>query len=170
MVNVNKCFGHPDSKRYCARCRYLKSCRYYQSTESSVDSHLGMVNYGVLADWYEGAADCEHIPGCGEPETGKREFTVMIGEFFRYMLELDDYTLALISELITPGDPDRHSGTIAALAGLRHTSRQALHRKICRIIGAHPELAEFFRLLLRRLSRCRLPRRTTAKQPEQATA
>ena len=161
MVNVNKCFGNPDSKRYCARCRYLKSCRYYRTTEPRMESHLGLVNYGVLAEWNEDVADFDHIPGT-EEEHESTEISARLGEFFRYLLELDDYTLSLIAELITPGDPEHHRETIAALARLRNTSRQALHRTLQHLISRRPELADFFRLVLRKIVRSRGGKRSPA--------
>ena len=79
----------------------------------------------------------------------------MLGRFFRFLLELDDYTIGIISEVITPADPERKSCSVSALSKLHGCSRQAMHRKILDIIARRPELALLLKSTMSKLSRGR---------------
>lgn len=77
----------------------------------------------------------------------------MLGEFFRYLLSLDEYTLGLICQVVAPTGSEPVS--VKTLSMLRGTSRQAVHRKILTVIGEHPELSQFFSPLIRKISSAR---------------
>lgn len=77
----------------------------------------------------------------------------MLGKFFRYLLELDQYTLGMICQVIDPDSPKEVS--VSSIAAERGCSRQAVHQKILGIIGAHPELALLFGPVMRKVSAAR---------------
>ena len=77
-----------------------------------------------------------------------------LARFFRYLLELDDYTLGIISRMVTRWHNEEPLG-INELSQEHGCSRQAMHRKIMSIIGQHPELSSMLTMLLPKLSRSR---------------
>lgn len=81
------------------------------------------------------------------------QLITMLGKFFRYLLELDEYTLGLICQVVAP--TDGKESTVKTLSRIRGCSRQAIHRKILSIIGEKPELSGFFAPLMKRISSAR---------------
>ncbi len=171
MVNFGKCFGKPGSMGFCCRCRYRESCQLYADTETDVNSHLGIVNYDEIADFREDAAVCDpEIEEQEQEEEGERseELLSRMAEFFRYLLDLDNYTLALISKMIAPGEADRRVEFIADLN--RGVSRHATYKNLFRIVQKHPELACLFRGVCGKIARARTEYEAKAqKKQEQKT-
>lgn len=96
---------------------------------------------------YETDNDFAAIPeysslSAGEKKALKLMIIAMMGKFFRYLLDLDRYTLGMICEVIDPASAGEVS--VNSLSLKRGCSRQAVHQKILSIIGAHPELAVLF--------------------------
>ncbi|MBR2345365.1 MAG: hypothetical protein IKA71_06225 [Lentisphaeria bacterium] len=150
-----ECFGNfTQGSPACKSCDYVLSCRYCQRTGEPSDRREHLVSFEAVQDFMD-FADNDHIPGeenCSESETS--EIISALSSFFRYLLDLDTYTLAIIAEVIKPQEPGVHC-TIPYLSRLRGCSRQAMHRKMMKIIGAHPELSALFRNTLYKLSDAR---------------
>jgi hypothetical protein len=151
MNDAPRCYGKfPNGETPCAKCDYFDSCRYYAATAKSVDCRRHTVSFEaaqhIIADI---PADCR-MPG-EEDDTPPQQLIPALGKFFRYLLELDEYTLGLIRELIAPSYPDG-KGSVSRLAELHGCSRQAVHRKMLSIIGTHPELSALFLLATGKLS------------------
>ena len=154
--NKIKCYGQYASRPLCKRCDYRKSCEYY--TKSSVPSprpRQEKVSYESIADWHMETADTSSIPGCGGEDGNEAVPLSMLGDFFRYLLNLDKYTLELLKAIFDDQRDEDDVPSVAELASRRGCSRQAVHRKILDIIHEHPELSRLFSLTLRHLPRDR---------------
>jgi hypothetical protein len=88
------------------------------------------------------------------PAVKEPEIIDALAYFFRYLLDLDDYTLGIIGRMITRWHREE-ALTIGELSDEHGCSRQAMHRKILSIIGEHPELSALLSTLLPKLSRSR---------------
>ena len=149
------CYGHPGSRgSFCVDCCYRQSCSFFAATAKSVESRSKLASYEELQNWMPEAADFEHIPGESR-ETGRHSgFISMLGQFFRYLISLDDYTVGIICEVIN-SDSKNHPCTVAELGKLHGCSRQAMHRKILDIIAGKPELSSLLQGTMYKLSRGR---------------
>lgn len=137
----------------CRQCEYRLSCRYYKVSGKHVESRDHFVSFEAAQEVRE-CADFDHIPGCERETDRSQEMISALGRFFRYMLDLDGYTLGIIAEVVSPSVPGTHC-TVHHLGDLHGCSRQAMHRKLMKIIGARPELAGLFRNTLYKLSEAR---------------
>jgi hypothetical protein len=146
--------------------------------------HSGMISFEEVAPWLLEIADVIHIPGIDggaeDDEKNKRSSakkrsvyrggssgsssTLLpldpdlagLGEFLRFLLSLDDYTMGILAEVISPGNECPGGGrTIADLARLHKCSRQAMHRKTLASVRRYPELAGVLSLVLRKIGRSR---------------
>lgn len=147
------CFGNPDrnSKR-CIKCEYRQSCSYCAATESSVDSRSKLTCYEEIQSWLPECADFDHIPGEFEEDPPATDLIPMLSRFFRFLLELDDYTVGIISEIIAPKERSVKRCTISYLGKMHGCSRQAMHRKILDIIARRPELTTLLQSTMYKLS------------------
>ena len=147
------CFGNPDrnSKR-CIKCEYRQSCSYCAATESSVDSRSKLTCFEEIQSWLPECADFDHIPGEFEEDSTATDLIPMLSRFFRFLLELDDYTVGIISEIIAPGERPVKRCTVSHLGKLHGCSRQAMHRKILDIIASRPELTTLLKSTMYKLS------------------
>ena len=155
-----KCYGSDGHGKFpvCAACEYYSSCRYYAATAAQVESRSHLASFDEVQEWLTDAADYDHIPGEQEEISRRQEkscFISMLGRFFRFLLELDDYTIGIICEVISPHDPERKSCSVTALSKLHGCSRQAMHRKILDIIAHRPELALLLKSTMYKLTRSR---------------
>ncbi len=149
-----KCFGKfVIGSANCRKCEYLLSCRYYKMTGKKMDAREHIVSFDAAQELCE-CADFDHIPGNEEPFDFNREIILALSRFFRYMLELDEYSIGIIAEVVSPENKGVHC-TVPYLSRIHGCSRQAMHRKLMKIIGAHPELAGLFRNTLYKLSDAR---------------
>ena len=98
-------------------------------------------------------SNSKELESSGKSFRDKEKLIPMLGEFFRYLLSLDEYTLGLICQVVSPAGSEPVS--VKSLSMLRGTSRQAVHRKILTVIGEPPELSQFFMPLIRRISSAR---------------
>ena len=152
-----KCYGSDGHGKFsrCTECEYYSSCGYYAATAALVESRSHLASFEEVQSWLTDAADYDHIPGEQE-EIARRQdnnhLISMLGRFFRFLLELDDYTIGIISEVITPADPERKSCSVSALSKLHGCSRQAMHRKILDIIARRPELTSLLQSTMYKLS------------------
>ncbi len=154
-MNNPDCYGKfPNGTAPCAKCDYFDSCRYYAATAKMVnrrEKHL--VSFEKAAFMIPAEADFDHIPGEEVPGE-KEELIGLLGQFFRYLIGLDDYTLAMICGVIA-GEKENQPCTVSVLSRQLGCSRQAVHRKILAVIAGHPELSGFFSRVMTRLSRAR---------------
>ena len=141
-------FTHHNGK--CRQCRYHLSCRYYTGTEKKLHHREHIVSFEAAQELLE-CADCDHIPGEEPQENRSSELISALSRFFRYLLDLDDYSIGIIAEVVSPSEKKRHC-TIPYLSKVRGCSRQAMHGKVLRLISEHPELAALFRKTLYKLS------------------
>ena len=148
------CYGkYTHNNDNCRRCQYYLSCRYYTGTEKKFRHREHIVSFEAAQEMLE-CADCDHIPGTENPVSRSSEMISALGRFFRYLLDLDDYSIGIIAEVVAPGDKNKHC-TIPYLSKIRGCSRQAMHGKVLRLISEHPELAALFRDTLYKLSGAR---------------
>ena len=159
------CYGkNPGSRIYCRECEFFESCNYYARSRAKMESRLNMVSFEHIQNWSEIAADHQHIPGCDPdefdtdiappvpvPETDIHD----MAEFLRFILELDDYTLGILSQIIVPGADNIRHCSISELARLHQCTRQAMHRKILRAARHNPELGKLLQMTFRKISRSR---------------
>jgi len=152
-----ECFSHCRHDDDCRECEFFASCACLSAPESRADHHLGMVSFESLDGWSRYAATSD-TPGEPEEPEESPELPVELlplAEFCRYIFSLDDYTLGILAEIIVPGNGAERSCSVADLARLHRCSRQAIHRKMLSSVRRHPELAEVFRLTLRKIGRSR---------------
>lgn len=154
-VKGYECYGAWGSRESCRLCRYRASCRYYTNNPLN-DRRKGCesVDFEEVSGWLEETADYSDIPGEHESD-GKEELIGVekLAIFFRYLLNLDRYTLALLKQLFSDKNDNGEIPSVTELAEKRGCSRQAVHRKILDIIRKNPELSGLFSLTLRRLPR-----------------
>ena len=151
--NSINCYGNFDSK--CSRCQdcvYMESCRYYNATANLVNSRAKLASYEQIQAWLAEAADYRYIPGA--EEDNKENLVNMLAVFFRFLLDLDDYSIGVISEIISPSDGEKEC-TVSKLGRLHGCSRQAMHRKMLYMISRHPELASLLKSTMYKLSSSR---------------
>ena len=150
----NSCYGSCGSRPACRLCKYLASCRYY-TTHPLHDRRASCetINLDRVAGWLEEAADYSDIPGCAENDTAELIGIDKLASFFRYLLNLDKYTLTLLKQIFDDGNPAGNIPSVSEIAASRGCSRQAVHRNILDIIRKNPELSGLFSLTLRHLPR-----------------
>ncbi len=141
-------------KKSCDACVYAASCSYYTATAPKMEERLGMISFEFVENWSELLADTTHVPGAEEPEKShlrQRRFDPEpeipgMAQFLRFILELDDYTLAILSQIIVPRSDASAPCSMAELARAHHCTRQAIHRKFLRTAHRNPELARLLQL------------------------
>lgn len=151
------CFGQIERTRTrCRKCEYFEACAYYAATTSSVDRRSKLISFEAIQEWLPDAADYDHIPGEPAPGSSRRSTLIsMLANFFKFMLTLDDYTVGIICEVVSPGRNSAKTCTVSELGRLHGCSRQAMHRKILDIIARHPELGLLLKNTMFKLSRGR---------------
>ena len=152
--SVSACYGkYGHASAGCENCQWRSSCEYYTATAAAVESRSHFSSFEVMQDWHTQMADYDHIPGEEKVEDNSADLLSMLSRFFRYLLELDSYSIGVICEVILPRDGK--SCTVSALGRLHGCSRQAMHRKILAMIAAHPELAVLLKKTMYKLSESR---------------
>ena len=125
-----------------------------------MEERLHMVRFEFVQNWSELLADTSHIPGEEEPvaATSRRRRDLPadtdiadMAQFLHFILELDDYTLAILAQIIVPGKDAVQTCSMAELARIHHCTRQAIHRKFLRTAHRNPELARLLQLTLRKV-------------------
>ena len=159
------CYGkNPGSRIRCRECEFFESCSYYARSRAKMESRLNMISFEHIQNWSEIAADHQHIPGCDPDECDADKFPERpvleteihdMAEFFRFILELDDYTLGILSQIIVPDADNIRHCSISELARIHNCTRQAMHRKILRAARHNPELGKLLQMTFRKISRSR---------------
>ena len=144
-----ECFGHCRRDADCRDCELFASCVCISETEAGIERHSGMTSVEELDDGEPDADGAAAQPGTLPGDLAQ------LAEFCRYLFSLDDYTLGILAEIIVPGDPDARTCTVSDLARVHRCSRQAMHRKMLASVRRHPELAQLFRVAVRKIGRGR---------------
>lgn len=160
-----KCYGHyGDNKSDCGTCEFLQSCQLYTATEGRMEQISYHQSYEEIEKFALDIADTSNIPGNDDEdfetenyldnsqlETHKIEelITKKFAEFLTFLLNLNDYDLGIIREIIAPSTG--HKLNVAEIARIRNVSRQAMHRKIIDMAKAQPELRELLKCVLMKL-------------------
>ena len=156
-----ECFGHCRGDADCRDCDLSESCRCISDTEAHIEQHSGMTSVEELDGWALQLSvpavlpdgDGEEEPAAPERLTGDLQ---RLSDFCRFIFSLDDYTLGILAAIIVPGGSEAHNYTVSDLARLHGCSRQAMHRKMLASVRRHPELAQLFRVTLRKIGRGRM--------------
>ena len=149
------CYGKFNSRPSCRNCHYRASCKYYSANMISDQPDGNCVSYELVSEWYQETADPSPSPG-DEPDDGTDLIGIdKLAEFFRYLLNLDKYTLEILKLFISNDSTSGSVCSISEIARKRGCSRQAVHHKVLDIIRRHPELSQLFSLTLRHLPRDR---------------
>ncbi len=156
-----ECYGaFETAKPGCKKCVYASSCRYYRETEAKMEERLHMVRFEFVQNWSELLADTSHIPGeeGADPDMSRRRRGLPpetdiadMAQFLHFILELDDYTLAILAQIIVPDKNTAQTCSMAELARIHHCTRQAIHRKFLRTARRNPELARLLQLTFRKV-------------------
>lgn len=149
-----ECFGEcREDAPKCATCQFLESCRYYRdnppprdpNARHSSGHHVSIDQYGYSEDLGEEikipAEVAEEENADDTPIT--REDLKTLLHFMVYAV--DDYTMALIIEMLRGG----HRDTVS-LAKAFGVSKQAIHQVIGRIADRYPDLSGLIELAVRR--------------------
>ena len=156
-----ECFGHCRRDTDCRECDLMASCVCISDTEKTIEQHSGMTSVEELDGWALQLSTPAVLPdGEGEEESSASEplpgDLQRLSEFCRFIFSLDDYTLGILAAIIVPGDSGARNCTVSDLARLHGCSRQAMHRKMLASVRRHPELAQLFRVTLRKIGRGRM--------------
>ena len=146
------CYGKFTQSSACNDCCYYDSCRYYKASAPGVNRGLNLPSLDCISDYCSTRRSSEPVPGEDDSESKAQERVLTLSElahFFRYLLELDSYTLEILREIIAPVSGKKCN--IADLCKLHNVSRQSMHRKIFRVIFKRPELWQLLRSTLDRL-------------------
>ena len=159
-LSVSECFGKCRRDADCAVCELGASCRYVTDTEAKMFQHSGMSSTEALEGWERHLSTEAYTPGeDAEPEPRRGEDApadmVPLTEFCRFIFSLDDYTLGILAEIITPHGEGVKNCTVSDLARIHKCSRQAMHRKMLASVRRYPELASTFALVLRKVAKAR---------------
>ena len=146
------CYGKSIQSSACNDCCYYDSCRYYAASAPGIDRGLNLPSLDCLSDSCSSWRSPAPVPGETDDKKESDERVLTLSElagFFRYLLELDSYTLEILREIIVPSSGKKCN--IADLCKLHNVSRQSMHRKIFRVISKRPELRQLLRSTLDRL-------------------
>ena len=151
-----ECFGHCRRDADCRECDLMASCVCISDTEGRIEQHSGMTSVEELDGWALQLSAPAVLPDGedAEPEPTAGDLS-RLSEFCRFIFSLDDYTLGILAAIIVPGDADARNCTVSDLARLHGCTRQAMHRKMLASVRRHPELAQLFRVALRKIGRGR---------------
>ena len=157
MTKTNNCYGKYRSLPGCRNCRYRASCEYYTFSAKLRRSRVECrsVNFDVLSERCIETADFSDIPGCCEEEREENITIEKLAQFFKYLLNLDTYTLSMLKMFFDDNSENGEIPSISEIACKRGCSRQAVHCKILDVIKLHPELSKLFLATLRHLPRDR---------------
>lgn len=151
MENNPVCFGKfPKGETPCAKCEFFDSCRYFAATARQEARRERFCSFDAVS-YRLADLPASGTPSGNEDHSLRGKLITMLGKFFRYLLELDDYTVGLISQIILSYDPAEPC-SVSSLSRLHNCSRQAMHRKILAVIARNPELSTLFQSIMGKLS------------------
>jgi len=151
-----ECFGHCRRDADCRDCDLMASCLCISDTEAHMEQHSGMTSVEELEGWALPLSSPPELPDAADDSAAEPDECDLtrLSEFCRFIFSLDDYTLGILAAVIVPGDRENNC-TVSDLARLHGCSRQAMHRKMLASVRRHPELAQLFRVALRKIGRGR---------------
>ena len=163
MINLDpECYGQFFDNEKCQECCFRTSCEFYKKTENiESQSFLRMTNYDAIKGLREVAVYDDMT------DDTITETIDLLTKFFSYLVDLDDYSLGILLQIMRPDADSRQS--VSSLAAKHKCSRQAMHRKILDIIADRPELSILFRNILYKLPASRwlfLYDRARKKRPQ----
>lgn len=129
-------------------CEFYDSCKYY--SESPDPDNARRVRNSVSFE--KNAARCSRsisVPAPDEVELSSVNFE-SLGDILRYIIMLEDTTVATISEIIR-----NPSVRQSDLARTRHVARQRINTSLLYICRTHPELAQLFCLCVKKVTLAR---------------
>lgn len=153
-----KCYGHYKSEKNCKECEFLQSCQLFSATEGRMEQISFHQSYDAVEHFALDMADYSTIPQIDESDGEEAQFapsnidtlfSQKLSEFFAFILNLNDYDLGIIREVIAPSSGSKLN--IADIARIRNISRQALHRKVLDLARQKPELRELLKCVLLKL-------------------
>lgn len=146
MANVDpECYGKFFNNENCRGCTFRKSCEFYKKTENiESQSFSRMINYDAIKGLREVAVYDNMMT-----DDTMTEIIDLLTKFFSYLVDLDDYSLGILLQIMRPDADSRQS--VSSLAAKHKCSRQAMHKKILDIIANRPELSILFRNILYKL-------------------
>lgn len=130
-----------------ASCQYFESCRFYTSSPDP-DNQKKIRNAVSL----EKNVSRIYVQDTGNREEQQQSVQANVNleslaDILRYILTLEDSTVATISELLkNPGIRQ------SELARKRNVSRQRINTSLLHICRAHPELAKLFVLCVQKVT------------------
>lgn len=129
-------------------CEYYDSCKYFSGTPDP-DS-AGRVRNPVSFEKNE--KRCSAIPAFGKsaPPDPVSVNLESLGDILRYIITLEDNTVATISEIMR--NPNIQQSDLARKRGV---SRQRINTSLLHICRAHPELAQLFVLCVKKITLAR---------------
>lgn len=151
-ADKTNCFGKSLNSPSCPDCRYRESCSYYAATAPGLERGLNLTSLNCISDCCGSLLDPAPAPDevMEDIKNDERLFSLSeLADFLRYLMELDNYTLEILREIIAPVSGKKC--TVADLCKLHHVSRQSMHRKLFRVIFKRPELRQMLRTTLDRL-------------------
>lgn len=154
---LQECFGRCRRDADCRDCDLMASCLCISETEGHIEQHSGMTSVEELDGWALQLSAPAVLPDAEEDaaaEFDEGDLT-RLSEFCRFIFSLDEYTLGILAAIIAPGDPGARNCSVSDLARLHGCTRQAMHRKMLASVRRHPELAQIFRVALRKIGRGR---------------
>ena len=145
--NYPQCFGKgaASSGNSCDSCEFQESCEVCRNMpDSKINRPLGFVSYDKY-DYSREVAD-EQVDDRQDDDASDPGYSLHdMKQVLGFLLRIDDYSLALLSEIIT-----KNKSTASSVAKDLAVSRQAIHRKIRDSCLKFPELREVFKLYLYR--------------------
>ncbi len=152
MNDAPACWGKcVRQSNHCRRCPYTEACEIITRTDPALRHPLGGQDFDAVSRWATDLATGECTPDAADAKT--EPFAGDLAELLRYLLNLDNYTLGVLAELIAPSrNPCR---SVADLARLHGISRQGMHRKMLRMARQAPELASLLQLTVKKIQKSR---------------
>ena len=145
-----------------ADCEYYESCKYY--SESPDPDSASRVRNPVSFEKNE--KRCSAIPASSGKSAPTDPVSVnleSLGDILRYIITLEDNTVATISEILR--NPQIQQSDLARKRGV---SRQRINTSLLHICRAHPELAQLFVLCVKKITLAR--NRYVTRKEESASA
>ena len=140
-----KCYGNyaPDQKE-CSGCLWGESCAFYTQSAKEI-SRVGKKMVSI--DYFSNIA----APVQSQEGEDTTVTTGEIADFLKWLLDVDDYTLGILRELILSSAPL----SVSELAKIHGCTRGAMHQKILNIISNDYRLAPLFLATMPKISRAR---------------
>ena len=143
------CYGHYGAKKArtnCANCEFGESCQYYTNSPLDPGKKSNIISLDAGSFNQEGYEGMDH----SEPGLPDVRLTLHdLAEFARFLLELDDFSLGMVAEVV------RGSRSVSELAKAAGVSRQYVHCRLLGVVSRVPALAKLFAPVMPKLTAAR---------------